>query len=92
MPANTLTQESLWCALYELGNELGDSDVSAEVAAELVAFKIAERCDGRSLRLTPYREKCFVVLEAGDGSVPENVQPFLTGALRERGVHRVATA
>jgi len=49
---------------------LGDSDISPEVAAKLIELSIAERgADG--LQLTPYGEKAFVVLESGDGSVPE---------------------
>jgi hypothetical protein len=50
---------------------LGDSDISSEVAAKLIELKIAERCDDGSLALTLYGEKAFVVLESGDGSVPE---------------------
>jgi hypothetical protein len=70
MPANTITQDDLWCALYELGNELGDSDISPEVAAKLIELRIAERVYG-SLQLTPYGEKCFAVIESGDGILTE---------------------
>ena len=70
MRANTVTQDDLWCALYELGNEMGAFDISPEVTAKLIELKIAERIDG-TLQFTPYGEKCFVVMESGDGSVPE---------------------
>jgi hypothetical protein len=70
MPAN-ITHDALWCALYELGNELGDSDISPEVAAKLIELSIAERGADGALQLTPCGEKAFVVMESGDGNVPE---------------------
>jgi hypothetical protein len=71
MPANPITQDALWCALYELGNDLGDSDIGPAVAAELIKLNIAERRDDGSLALTAYGEKAIVVMESGDGSVTE---------------------
>jgi len=69
MPAN-LTPDDLWNAVYELGPEGDIASIRPEVAVKLIEFNIAEH-GANGLQLTPYGQKAFVVLESGDGNVPE---------------------
>jgi hypothetical protein len=62
--------DELWVALYRLGTDDTVADVPGDAIAQLVEFKIAEVIDGKP-QLTKYGEKCFVVMESGDGVVPE---------------------
>jgi hypothetical protein len=69
MPATT---EQLWDAIYRLGADDLDSDsIPPEVIAKLIEFKMAELSATGLPQLTPYGEKCFVIMESGDGEVPE---------------------
>ena len=58
------TREQLWDALCRIGSGEGTADkILPEVIAELIEFKMVEPCAAGVLRLTPYGEKCFVVME-----------------------------
>ena len=41
------------------------------VIAKLIEFKMVELSASGLPQLTPYGEKCYVVMESGDGVVPE---------------------
>jgi hypothetical protein len=60
------TREQLWDALCRIGSEDVTADkVLPEVIGELIEFKMVEPCAAGVLHLTPYGEKCFVVMEMG---------------------------
>jgi hypothetical protein len=65
-----LRSEDLWGALYGIGID-DFIEARPEAIARLVELKIAELDDNGKPCLTPYGEKCFVVMESGDGEVPE---------------------
>jgi hypothetical protein len=63
------SSEQLWAAVYTLGADDGEPLDHAAVT-RLFELGIAEMgSDGP--RLTAYGERCFVVMESGDGEVPE---------------------
>jgi hypothetical protein len=69
MPA---TSEQLWDAIYRIGTEDGTADkIQPAVIAKLIEFKMVELSATGLPQLTPYGEKCFVIMESGDGEVPE---------------------
>ena len=70
MPANPLTQDELWNAVDTLGTDGDVTSIRTDVAAKLIQLKVAEH-GANGLQLTPYGQKAFVVLESGDGNVPE---------------------
>jgi hypothetical protein len=59
-----------WAALYTLGSDDGEP-LQPDAVAELVRLGIVELGRDGKPRLTAYGEKCFVVMESGDGVVPE---------------------
>jgi len=66
------TSEQLWDAIYRLGTaDDPTTDLSSAVVAKLVECEIVQLSASGSPQLTPYGEKCYVVLESGDGVVPE---------------------
>lgn len=66
------TSEQLWDALYRIGSEDAAADkISPGVIAKLIEFKMAELGATGLPQLTAYGEKCYVVMESGDGVVPE---------------------
>ena len=69
MPA---TSEQLWDAIYHLGVEdLTADNIPPDVIAKLIDFKMVTLDTAGLPQLTPYGEKCFTVLESGEGVVPE---------------------
>jgi hypothetical protein len=69
MPA---TSEQLWDAIDRINNEDGTADkILPAVVAKLIEFKMVELGATGLLQLTPYGEKCYVVMESGNGVVPE---------------------
>jgi hypothetical protein len=67
-----VTSVQIWDAIYRLGaNDLAADDIPPAVVAKLVEFRMVELSDTDLPQLTPYGEKCFTVLESGDGLVPE---------------------
>jgi hypothetical protein len=69
MPA---TSHQLWDAIYRLYNEDGTADkIAPAVIAKLIEFKMVELSATGLTQLTHYGEKCYIVLESGDGVVPE---------------------
>jgi hypothetical protein len=69
MPA---TSEQLWDAIYRIGTEDGKADkIQPAVIAKLIEFKMATLSATGLPLLTPYGEKRFVIMESGDGEVPE---------------------
>jgi hypothetical protein len=66
----SVSSEQAWGDLYTIGADDGE-ELRPEAVAKLVELKIAEYADDGQPRLTPYGEKCFVVMESGDGNVPE---------------------
>ena len=69
MPA---TAEQLWDAIDRIYNEDGGADkIPPAVIAKLIEFKMVELSVTGLPQLMPYGEKCYVVLELGDGVVPE---------------------
>jgi hypothetical protein len=69
MPA---TSEQLWDAIDRICNEDGTADkILPAVIAKLIEFKMVELSASGLPQLTDYGEKCYVVLESGDGVVPE---------------------
>jgi hypothetical protein len=66
------TSEQLWDAIYHLGAEdLSADKIPPAVIAKLIELKMATLDSAGLPQLTPYGEKCYVVLESGDGIVPE---------------------
>jgi hypothetical protein len=65
-----VSAEQAWGALYTIGADDGE-ELLPEVVAKLDELNIAEDADDGQPHLTPYGEKCFVVMESGDGNVPE---------------------
>jgi hypothetical protein len=63
--------ERHWDAIYRLGTDDVVDELSADVIAKLIEFKMAEISDDGSPRLTPYVDKCFLVMTSDDGVVPE---------------------
>jgi hypothetical protein len=63
------TSEELWEALYSIGSDDG-SEAKPEAVTRLYELGMVEMGDGKP-RLTAYGEKCFVVMESGDGEVPK---------------------
>ena len=61
--------EQCWDAIGALGSDDG-GEVTPAAVARLTAMGIVETSDGGKPRLTAYGEKCYVVLESGDGEVP----------------------
>jgi len=59
------TREQLWDALCRIGEDGTSDKILPEVIAELIEFKMVEPCAAGVLQLTPYGEKCFVVMEIG---------------------------
>jgi len=69
MPA---TADQLWDAIYSLGTTDDPvTDLSPEVIAKLIALKMAELSDTGLPQLTEYGDKCFLILESGDGEMTE---------------------
>jgi hypothetical protein len=66
------TSEKLCDALYRFGSEDGTADkIPPAVIAKLIEFKMVELSATGLPQLTPYGEKCYIVMESGDGVVPE---------------------
>jgi hypothetical protein len=61
--------DECWTALYAIGSDDGEPITSAALE-KLVELGIIQS-DDDGPRLTAYGEKCFVVMESGDGQVPE---------------------
>ena len=69
MPA---TSEQLWDAIDRIYNEDGTADkIQPAVIAKLIEFKMVELSAAGLPQLTAYGEKCYVIMESGDGVVPE---------------------
>ena len=69
MPA---TSEQLWDAIDRIYNEDGTAaTIAPAVIAKLIEFKMVELGATGLPQLTPYGEKCFTVMESGNGVVPE---------------------
>jgi len=69
MPA---TSEQLCDSIDRIYNEDGSADkIPPAVIAKLLEFKMAELGTTGLLQLTPYGEKCYVVMESGVGVEPE---------------------
>ena len=69
MPASS---EQLWDAIDRIYNEDGSAGkIPPAVIAKLIEFKIVELNSIGLPQLTPYRGKCFTVMESGDGVVSE---------------------
>ena len=66
------TSEQLWDAIERLAHEDGTADeILPAVIAKLIEFKMVELSASGLPQLTPYGEKCFVILESGDDSMTE---------------------
>jgi hypothetical protein len=62
--------EQLWDAIYRIGSEDGTADkIVPGVIAKLIEFKMVELNAVEMPQLTAYGEKCYVVMESGDGVV-----------------------
>ena len=69
MPA---TADQLWDAIYRLGTTDDPvTDLSPEVIAKLIGFKMAELSATSLPQLTEYGQKCYVIFESGDDSITE---------------------
>ena len=67
-----LTSEQLSDAIYYLGAEdLIADKIPPAVIAKLIEFKMVELSATGLPQLTTYGAKCFIVIESGDGVVPE---------------------
>lgn len=62
--------EPLYAALYRIGADEDGPPLSTDIVAQLVSFKMVELIDGDP-KLTAYGDKCFVVIESGDGTATE---------------------
>ena len=63
------TSEQLWDAIERLAHEDGTADkILPAVIAKLVEFKMMELSAVGLPQLTPYGEKCYVVMESGEVS------------------------
>src|SRR5262245_47651871 len=66
------TSEQLWDAIHRIGSEDGTADkIQPTVIAKLIEFKMAEFSATGLPQLAPYGEKCYVIMESGEGEVPE---------------------
>lgn len=66
------TSEQLWDAIHRIGSEdLTADNIPRAVIAKLIEFKMVELSAAGLLKLTTYGEKCFTVMESGDGRVTE---------------------
>jgi hypothetical protein len=66
------TSEQLWDAVDRIYNEDGTADkIPPAVIAKLIEFKMIELCATGLPQLSPYGEQYHVVMESGDGVVPE---------------------
>ena len=66
------TSEQLWDAIDRIYNDDGSADrIAPGVIAKLIEFKMVELGATGLPQLTPYGEKCYVVIESGNGVVPE---------------------
>ena len=64
--------EDLYGALYRIGSEDGTADkIAPTVVAKLIELKIVKLGAAGLPQLTSYGEKCFAVMESGDGEIPE---------------------
>jgi hypothetical protein len=61
--------EQLWSTLYTLGADDGEP-LEHWAVTRLIELGIAEMSSGGP-QLTAYGERCFVVMESGDGDVSE---------------------
>ena len=67
-----LTQDDLWTALESIGTEDGEADkIAPPVVAKLIELRFVELDSTGLPRLTDKGERALVVLESGDGNVPE---------------------
>ena len=62
--------EPFYDTLYRVGADEDGPPLSPGIVAQLVAFGMVEIVDGVP-QLTEYGDKCFVVIESGDGIVTE---------------------
>ena len=66
------TAEQICDALYRIGTEDGTADRTLpSVIAKLIEFKMVTLDSTGLPQLTPYGEKCFTVIESGDGEIWE---------------------
>lgn len=67
-----ITQDDLRHALESIGTEDGETDkIAPPVVAKLIELRFVEIDSTGLPRLTDNGEHAFVVLESGDGNVPE---------------------
>ena len=72
MGAMSITSETLWDAVVRIATDDGSSAaIQPAVIAKLIELKIVKMATSGLPQLTPYGEKCYVVLESRDGEVPE---------------------
>jgi hypothetical protein len=64
------TTEQLWSTLYTLGADDGQP-LDPKAVERLMELGIAEVGPDAKPQLTAYGERCFAVMESGDGEVPE---------------------
>ena len=66
-----LDSDQLWTAIEALAT---DEPANLAAVAKLIEYGLAERGE-QGPRLTAYGERAYVVLESGDGFVPELDEP-----------------
>jgi hypothetical protein len=62
--------EPLYNALYRIGADDDGQRIQPNILDQLVAFKMVDIVGGTP-QLTDYGDKCFVVIESGDGLITE---------------------
>jgi len=66
------TAEQLWNAIERIAHEDGAADkILPAVIAKLIEFKMVELSTTDLPQLTPYGEKCYLILESGDDTWTE---------------------
>jgi hypothetical protein len=67
-----INNKDLWGGLHAIGSEDGTADtLLPAVVAKLIELKIVELGPTGLPQLTPYGERAYVVMESGEGSIPE---------------------
>ena len=66
----SIDSETLWGALYDIGNDENVRQIPPAVIAKLSELGLVEIAPSGPV-LTPRGERAFVVLESGDGEIAE---------------------
>ena len=78
-----ITSDDLWGAIYSIGSKDETAgEIPTDVLTRLIELKIVKvkKKSGKP-KLTKYGKKCFVIMESGEGEVPELDTPGSEGEI-----------